>query len=124
MNFSSENIIRIGLKKTAEKRHVEEDRSPSITQTRYTIASRYYRHRKVVTDARGGTQVCPLGVDALSLAAVAHANRSLCLLRLGVAKPSLFREREVSREKLKLVALSQFFERSKVTAFRTLSHHL
>lgn len=59
--------------------------------------SRYYRLRsKVVTDAARDSGV-PLGVDALSLAVVAHANRSPCLLRVGVATKVAFISRQERR---------------------------
>lgn len=63
-----------------------------------TIASGYYRrHSKVVTDAARDSGV-PLGVDGLSLAAVAHANRSPYLLRVGLATKITF----ISRQERKI----------------------
>jgi len=49
-----------------------------------------------VTDAARDSGV-PLGVDALSLAAVAHANRSPYLLRVGVVTRAAFISRQEKR---------------------------
>lgn len=49
-----------------------------------------------MTDAARDSGV-PLGVDALSLAAVAHANRSPRLLRVGVATKAAFISRQEKR---------------------------
>lgn len=62
-----------------------------------TIASGYYRRcSKVVTDAARDSGV-PLGVDALSLAAVAHANPSPHLFRVGVVTKAAFISRQEKR---------------------------
>lgn len=64
--------------------------------------------------------MCPLGVDALSLAAVAHANRSLRLLRLGVATEAVFISRTGNSSRGKYQSRRGFsiFRRPKVTAER------
>lgn len=85
----------------------------------YSVGVR--RRSKVVTDAARDSGV-PLGVDALSLAAVAHANRSPRLLRVGVATKAAFISRQEKRiEEFNSPALPVFpifFRRLKVPAER------
>ena len=63
---------------------------------------------KVVTDAARDSGV-PLGVDALSLAAVAHANRSPYLLRVGMVTRAAFISRQEKRMKNSILRVADLF---------------